>query len=126
MTAEPVVISADQPVSEAERLMKTHRVSGLPVVDANGATAGVISQTDVMVARSSAMIAANWDRLRVRHVMTTPAISVHVGTSIQRAAQLMVVRHIHRVVVVDAEDRPVGVVSSIDLLRLLLKDPDAA
>jgi CBS domain-containing protein len=31
----------------------------------------------------------------------------------------MVTRHIHRVVVVDDEDAPIGVVSALDLLRLI-------
>jgi CBS domain-containing protein len=56
--------------------------------------------------------------------MTTPAVSVHIGTSIEHAARLMITRHIHRLVVVDDEDRAVGVVSSLDLLRTLVEDPD--
>jgi CBS domain-containing protein len=123
MTIDPVVIRADAPASEAERLLKAHRVSGLPVVDGE-ATAGVISQTDLMVARSSGMISGNWDRVLVRHLMTAPAVTVHTGTTLARAAQLMVTRHIHRLVVVDDEDVPIGVVSSLDLLRVLVKDAD--
>lgn len=123
MTIDPVVIRADAPAIEAERLLKTYRVSGLPVVSGD-ATVGVISQTDLVVARSSAMISGNWERVLVRHLMTTPAITVHTGTSLARAAQLMVTRHIHRLVVVNDEDAPVGVLSSLDLLRVLLSDPD--
>jgi CBS domain-containing protein len=128
MTIDPVVIRADAPASEAERLLKAHRVSGLPVVNGE-ATAGVISQTDLMVARSSGMISGNWERVLVRHLMTAPAVTVHTGTTLARAAHLMVTRHIHRLVVVDDEDVPIGVVSSLDLLRVLVKDsgigPDA-
>lgn len=123
MTIDPVVIRADAPAIEAERLLKTYRVSGLPVVDGD-ATVGLISQTDLVVARSSAMISGNWERVLVRHLMTTPAITVHTGTSLARAAQLMVTRHIHRLVVVNDEDAPIGVLSSLDLLRVLLSDPD--
>jgi CBS domain-containing protein len=64
------------------------------------------------------MISANWERIRVRHLMTTPAVTVHVGTTVSRAADLMVDRHIHRLVVVDDEDRPIGILSSLDLLKL--------
>jgi len=124
MTSNPVVISEDAEASEAERLMKTYRVSGLPVVSAD-ATVGVISQTDLVLARSSAMISGNWARLRVRHLMTTPAVTVHAGTSLARAARLMVTRHIHRLVVVDDEDAAVGLVSSLDLLRALFADADS-
>ena len=123
MSFNPVVIGADEPATEAERLIKTYRVSGLPVVE-DGLPIGVVSQTDLGVARSSDLISANWGRLRVRHLMTTPAVSVHIGTSIEHAARLMITRHIHRLVVVDDEDRAVGVVSSLDLLRTLVEDPD--
>jgi len=119
MTVDPVVIESDAPATDAERLLKAHRVSGLPVVE-RGFTVGVISRTDLMVARSSRLIGGNWPRMRVRHLMSAPAITVHVGTSPERAAELMVTRHIHRVVVVDDEDVPIGVVSALDLLRLLL------
>jgi CBS domain-containing protein len=121
MTVDPVVVRPDAPAADAERLLKTHRVSGLPVVE-DGHTVGVISQTDLVVARSSDMIRANWARMRVRHLMSAPAITVHAGTSTERAAELMVSRHIHRVVVVDDEDAPIGVLSALDLLRLLLRD----
>ena len=123
MTIDPVFIGADAQASEAERLLKNYRVSGLPVVSGD-VTVGVISQTDLVVARSSAIISGNWERMLVRHLMTTPAVMVHAGTSLARAAQLMVTRHIHRLVVVDDEDAPIGVVSSLDLLRVLFKDPD--
>ena len=118
MTADPVVIESDALATDAERLLKTHRVSGLPVVK-EGVTVGVISRTDLMVARSSQLISGNWQRMRVRHLMSVPAITVHTGTSPARAAELMVTRHIHRVVVVDDEDAPIGVLSALDLLRLL-------
>jgi CBS domain-containing protein len=118
MTADPVVIESDALATDAEQLLKTHRVTGLPVVE-GGVTVGVISRTDLMVARSSRLIGGNWQRMRVRHLMSAPAITVHTGTSPARAAELMVTRHIHRVVVVDDEDAPIGVLSALDLLRLL-------
>jgi CBS domain-containing protein len=118
MTTDPVVIESDATATDAERLLKTHRVSGLPVVE-KGVIVGVISRTDLMVARSSRMIGGNWQRMRVRHLMSVPAITVHAGTTPSRAGELMVTRHIHRVVVVDDEDAPIGVLSALDLLRLL-------
>lgn len=42
MTADPVVIEPDAAVAEAENLLKTYRVSGLPVVR-DGDLLGVIS-----------------------------------------------------------------------------------
>ena len=70
------------------------------------------------------MIGENWPRMRVRHLMSAPAITVHTETNPAHAAELMVSRQVHRVVVVDDKDGPIGVLSSLDLLRLLLRDRD--
>jgi CBS domain-containing protein len=88
-----------------------------------GTLVGVISQSDLVVARSSSVIGANWARLRVHHLMTTPAVTVHVGATIRLAAREMVSRHIHRLVVTDDDGIPVGVVTPLDLLRSLLEAP---
>jgi CBS domain-containing protein len=122
MSFNPVIVSPDDTVAEAEHLIKTYRVSGLPVVD-DGVVVGVVSQTDLAVAHSSELISSNWSRLLVRHLMTTPAVTVHLGTSIEHASRQMLTRHIHRLVVVDDDDRAIGVVSSLDLLRTIVDDP---
>lgn len=123
MTLDPVVIDPDATAAEAESMLKTYRVSGLPVVR-TGEALGVISQSDLVVARSSGMIAANWPRLRVRHLMSSPAVTVHVDASVRQAAHEMLARHIHRLVVIADDGAPIGVVTPLDLLRSILEDPD--
>lgn len=119
MSPEPVVVDEDALVSDAELLLRSYRISGLPVV-ASGHLIGVISQTDLLNARSSELIGGNWSRVRVRHLMSRPPVTVHLATTIERAARLMLERHIHRVVVVDDDDHPIGVVTTSDLLRVVL------
>ena len=125
MSADPVVIDSEAPIKEAELLLKSYRISGLPVVE-DGALIGVVSQTDLLNARSSELIGANWERVKVRHLMSRPAVTVHLNTSAERAARLMLEKHIHRLVVIDEEDEPIGVLTSTDLLRTLLPDEDPA
>lgn len=119
MSVDPVVVDAEAPVHEVELLLKGYRISGLPVVS-GGSVVGVISQTDLVNARSSELIGSNWDRMRVRHLMSRPAVTVQLGSTVQRAARLMLDEHIHRVVVVDDEGAPAGVLTTSDLLRALL------
>lgn len=124
MSVDPVVIDAEAPIVEAEQLLKSYRISGLPVVH-EGGLLGVISQTDLLSARSSELIGANWERVKVRHLMSRPAVTVHLATTVARAARLMLDEHIHRVVVVDDEGIPVGVLTTSDLLHTILEDPAA-
>ena len=118
MSVDPIVIDSDAAAAEAERLMKTYRVTGLPVMH-QGHLAGVVSQSDVIVARSSEMIGPHWDRVRVRHLMTSPAVTIHATATVRHAAALMLEREIHRLVVVDDDGQPIGVVTTLDLLRSL-------
>ena len=83
MAVEPIVVRADAPLSEAAGLIEHHHVSGLPVIDQAGSLVGVISQTDLMRARATEYLWANWPGLAVRHLMSTPAVTVH-RSGIQR------------------------------------------
>ena len=47
MTSNPVTISGDATISEAAQLMLAHKISGLPVVEANGRVAGIITESDI-------------------------------------------------------------------------------
>jgi CBS domain-containing protein len=121
MSTEPVVVEEDELASDAELLLRSYRISGLPVV-AGGSLVGVISQTDLLNARSSELIGENWSRVRVRHLMSRPPVTVHLGATVEHAARLMLERHIHRLVVVDDEGSPIGVVTTSDLLRVVLDE----
>ena len=121
MTMEPVVVAVDAPIEEAQRLILEHAVSGLPVVDDSGELVGVISQTDFMHLE-------NWDLghlihqkrsgIRVGEVMSRPAVTVLLSTSLADAARTMLDDRVHRVVVVDEQRKPIGVLSAMDFVQL--------
>jgi CBS domain-containing protein len=121
MATPPVLIEADAPLSEAAAVMDRHHVHGLPVIDASGALVGVVSQTDLNRARSTEYLWANWPGLAVRHLMTSPALTVHRSTPLIVAARLMEEQHVHRLVVVEDGDdaNPIGVLSMSDLIHAL-------
>ncbi len=121
MAIEPVVVRADAPLAEAAKLMDGHQVHGLPVVDGAGSLVGVISQTDLLRARATEYLWTNWPGLRVKHLMTSPALTVHRDAQLTLAARKMERHHVHRLVVVADEDEtlPIGVVSTSDLVRAM-------
>ncbi|HEX5589354.1 MAG TPA: CBS domain-containing protein [Candidatus Limnocylindrales bacterium] len=124
MAIEPIVIRADASLSEAAILMDSRHVHGLPVVDAAGSLVGVLSQTDLTRARGTEYLWANWPGLAVRHLMTSPAITVHRSTPLAIAARKMERHRIHRLVVVADHDEtiPIGVLSMTDLIHAIAEE----
>ena len=125
MALEPVVVRADASLGEAAKLLEGHHISGLPVVDGAGTLVGVISQTDLLRARATEYLWANWPGLRVKHLMTAPALTVHRDQPLAIAARKMERNHVHRLVVVADNDEtlPIGVISTSDLVRAMSAQP---
>jgi CBS domain-containing protein len=125
MTIEPIVIAADAPIEEAQRLILDYGISGLPVVDDTGAVVGVVSQTDFMHLGNpdiQALIHHKPSGIRVGEIMSRPAVMVTLATALAEAARTMVDQRVHRVVVVDDRERPVGVLSAMDYVQLYADD----
>ncbi len=60
--------------------------------------------------------------LQVRNFMTADPVTVSTAVPIHTLAQMMIDAHIHRVIVVDEKRRPIGIVSSTDLLAALARN----
>lgn len=127
MAVDPIVIRADATLTEAAALMDHHHVHGLPVVDPLGSLVGVLSQTDLARARATEYLWSNWPGLAVRHLMTSPAITVLSSMSLDDAARKMERHRIHRLVVVDDADPtiPIGVLSTTDLIHAITEELEA-
>ena len=121
MHGDPILVLADASLAVAIELMDRHHVHGLPVVDPTGALVGVLSQTDLNRARSTEYLWSSWPGLSVRHLMTSPAITIHRSTPLIVAARKMEQHQIHRLVVVEDGDdsTPIGVLSMTDLIHAL-------
>jgi CBS domain-containing protein len=121
MTLDPVVIGVDAALEDAERLMRDRHISGLPVVDEHGVLVGVISRTDVLEDGGPSMALLLRRRpsgLRVGELMSSPAVTVALTAPLREAARRMRDDRIHRVVAVDDEGRPIGVLSASDFVTL--------
>jgi CBS domain-containing protein len=120
MTIDPITIGPDARIEEAELLLERHDISGLPVVDADGALCGVISQTDLLRGTGDvhSAIRHRFTGLRVADLMTSPAIAIGLDVPLVDAARLMRDERVHRLVAIDARGRAVGVLSSMDFVTL--------
>jgi CBS domain-containing protein len=139
--APPVTIREDATIAQLGRLLAEHRISGVPVLGADGRLAGVVSQRDIvrLIAGEVAMdevpafdfyspgpgrlpdlrdLGRELRDRKVRDIMERRIHSVRPSDSIALAARMLRNLHIHRLLVVE-DGIPVGVLSSLDLLRVL-------
>ena len=128
MAVEPIIVRADASLTDAVGLMDHHHIHGLPVVDGSGSLVGVLSQTDLARARATEYLWSSWPGLAVRHLMTSPAITVRRSTPLVIAARKMERHGIHRLVVVDDDDEklPIGVLSMTDLIHAIAEETGAS
>jgi CBS domain-containing protein len=47
MTSAPITVSSDQSIDECCEIMEKHQIRRVPVVDAQGACCGIVSQADI-------------------------------------------------------------------------------
>ena len=135
MSPTVLTIPENMSLHGAAHLLAQAQISGAPVVNSDGRCVGVISAQDFVALADqgprsakqpghaecfcSAWQIMNGDQLPedvVRNYMTADPVTVSTGALVGALAQMMVDAHIHRVIVLDRSRRPIGVVSSIDVL----------
>ena len=136
MSTRLVTVPEEMSLAGAARLLSGARVSGAPVVDAEGRCIGVLSagdfvswaekgegsakqlqeRCDCAYSAWQVLDADTLPRDSVASYMTADPVMTAPSTPIDEMARMMVDAHIHRVVVVDEDERPIGIVSSTDIL----------
>jgi CBS domain-containing protein len=121
-----VSCSLDTPLRTVARIMATHRVHAL-LATAHGEEElpggrpwGIISDTDLLRAAQS----GNLDQT-ARTIAGSPVLTVSMSDELPRTAQLMVERDASHLIVVEPHsNRPVGVLSTLDIARALADFPE--
>lgn len=120
-----VSVPPDTPITQAAQVMTDARVSSLLIVDAAGDLAGIVTDRDLR----TRVLAAGVDvGTAVENVMTAAPCALDAAATVFDAALEMMDRGFHHLPVVavggdGAPQRPLGVVSSTDLVRIAHADP---
>jgi CBS domain-containing protein len=110
-------LSPSQSLREAAQLLSKHDISGAPVLDEEGRTRGYLSRTDLVDALAEHGEIAS---LRVEDAMSREIVSVAPDATVEEAAGTMVYEGVHRVVIRAEQGEPLGILSGLDALRVLL------
>jgi CBS domain-containing protein len=105
----------DSRASGAWAFMRAHEVRHLCVVDDQGRLMGIVSDRDILLLGEERYASPT----ALREVMTAEPITRSGATPAAELAELMLSLHIDAVPIVDAQRRPIGIVTSTDLLSVL-------
>jgi IMP dehydrogenase len=110
MIVDPVTVTEEQTVAEAESLMATYGISGLPVLR-NGHLAGIVTNRDLRF--------VSGDSLLVKDVMTSKKlVTVHEGISLEHCKGLLHEHRIEKLLVVDEENNLKGLITIKDIEKI--------
>ncbi len=122
MVVNPITIGPDATLGEAQALMKAHRISGIPVVEASssgraGKLVGILTNRDVRFAANPLQ--------PVRELMTHENLAtVRLGVGEKEAQQLLHQRRIEKLLVVDDKFHCIGLITVKDIEKAV-NYPDA-
>jgi len=115
MTRNPRVCSISDSLERAARIMWENDCGCAPVVDGEGKAIGMITDRDICMA-SYTQGRALW-QMPVGLAASRTLVSVHENDAMATAQKLMQQHRIRRLPVVDADNRPIGILSVNDVAR---------
>lgn len=110
MLTNPVTCRADDTIADVERLCARYRISGAPVVTAEGVLVGVVTNRDMRFVEDPSVL--------VRDVMTPmPLITAPVGISRDDAFALLAKHRVEKLPLVDDSGRLAGLMTVKDFTK---------
>ncbi len=110
MNRRVITFTEDTPVQQVAKTLNSHKITGAPVVNADGHVVGIVSEVDVFTKRGET----------ARDIMSTHVISVSDDTGIEEAARLLAGERIRRLPVM-RQGKMVGLLSRSDVLDFFVQ-----
>jgi IMP dehydrogenase len=117
MVVNPITMTPDQKLSDALELMERHRISGIPITEADGKLVGILTNRDVRFAENPNQL--------VSELMTRDnLVTVGPGVSEEEARRQLHQRRIEKLLVVDERGHCIGLITVKDIEKAVTY-PDA-
>jgi IMP dehydrogenase len=109
----PITLTADQTLADAKALQERYRVTGFPVVDADGRVMGIVTNRDMRFASD--------DNTPVSVMMTSDNLAMlQEPADLEEAKSLMKARRIEKLLVSDGEGKLTGLLTLKDTEQAVL------
>lgn len=111
MIQDPVTLSVSATVGEAQQLMRTYKIGGIPITSVDGTLVGILTNRDLR-------FEARHDRPVSEFMTPTPLITAPMGTTLEQAKKILQKHKIEKLPVVDDNQKLKGLLTYKDLMRL--------
>lgn len=144
MTPDVITVAPETPINEVAKLMATHDISGVPVVDpAKRELVGMITELEMIERQAefdAPLYATFLDALvmipephgeeklarilatRADQLMERTVYAIREDATVEEVAELMFERKVNPVPVVSLNGELIGIVSRSDIIRLMARD----
>lgn len=114
----------DQNIMSACNIMSANNIGSVIIVtyDKNRDPLGIITERDIV--RILGKLDPNLLQTPLRSLMTKPLITIKQSASINDATKIMNSKKIRRLVVVDQNNKMIGILTQRDIFKAIDKDPD--
>ncbi|MDQ3614760.1 MAG: IMP dehydrogenase, partial [Chloroflexota bacterium] len=110
MIVEPVTLSPDRPVSDAEAVMERYHISGVPITDDTGKLVGILTNRDLRFIQDNSQ--------RIADVMTSNGlITAPQGTTLDEASDILHRHKVEKLPVVDERGILTGLITVKDIQK---------
>ncbi len=116
MSNSVITIHRDKLVCEVEGIFVAHEIGGAPLVDDDGRMVGIVSKSDV---NRFDFTGGDPNEARAWEIASPRVITIAASASVTEAARKLIDEHVHEVIVIEGE-KIVGVISAIDIVKLLV------
>lgn len=111
MIIDPVTLNINATVGDALKLMKENKIGGIPIVDAEGKLAGILTNRDLRFETDK--------KRKVTELMTKEnLITAPEGTNLKKAAVILRKYKIEKLPVVNKQGKLVGLITYRDIMQL--------
>lgn len=117
MTTNVKTVQINQKMSEVLRILSENQIHHVPVIDGRKLV-GIISTTDIIRLNITVSTADGWS---IERVMKKNLVTIEIRDTVRKAAQLMSDGIFHSLPVIDKDGHLVGIITSTDLIRYLVK-----
>ena len=113
MIQDPLTLPETAKVADALKLMRDHKIGGIPVINDNHKLVGIVTNRDLRFEKSTSR--------SIREVMTKDnIITAKKGTDLRKAEQILQKYKIEKLPVVDNDNRLVGLITYKDIQKVHL------